>query len=41
MSDTKTFTVSGTDTEINDIVSKGANPLNDSIVNEETIEEED
>ena len=27
MSDTKTFTVSCTDTEINDIVSKGANPL--------------
>ena len=27
MSDTKTFTVSGTDTEIKDIVSMGANPL--------------
>ena len=41
MSDTKTFTVSGTDTEINDIVSKGANPLDNTIVNEETKEEEE
>ena len=41
MSDTKTFTVSGTDTEINDIINRGANPLDDSIVNEETKEEEE
>ena len=41
MSDTKTFTVSGTDTEINDIVSKGANPLDNSIVNEDTKDEEE
>jgi len=41
MSDTKTFTVSGTYTEINDIVSKGANPLDNSIVNEETKDEEE
>ena len=35
MSDIKTFTVSGTDTEIKDIISIGANSLDDKIVNEE------
>ena len=34
MSDTKTFTVSGTDTEIKDIVSMGANPLDEETNND-------
>ena len=41
MSDTKTFTVSGTDTEIKDIVSMGANPLDEETKEEEAVEEEE
>ena len=35
MSDTKTFTVSGTDTEINDMVGMGATPVEEEETKEE------